>query len=46
MNGRVVGYERTSYHLILLGGKMLIITCYGYGNMLWVVILIEVMHML
>jgi len=30
--GRVVGYERISYCLTLLGGNILIITCCDFGT--------------
>ena len=30
--GKVVGYERMSYHLILLGGNMLMISCCDLGT--------------
>jgi len=31
--GRAVSYERMSCNLILLGGNMLMITCFGFENM-------------
>jgi len=29
----MIGYKKMPYHLTLLGGNMLMITCCGFGNM-------------